>query len=377
MATLLEAAGNAGVPTLLSQASAGPDRLASVVGAPTQHGACFGAVILRPHLGSAQGGGPRPTPLDAGFRPRHTPPALRALRYLRNAASTRATVERVDASWIHGRDQDPRRARLQAGTVTILGAGSIGAAVAVLLAQAGVGRLRIVDDDVLKAANISRHPLGAGDLGRRKATALAAHIRSRFPHLRLDAADVRWEDLPPEFGLFANSDLIVSAMGSWVAESELNAAHLAVRSKPPILYTWTEAHAAAGHAAVIGSDSGCLRCGIDAVGSFGGMVTSWPANNNLRQEPACGAVYQPYGAAELGHITSMAAELAIERLLDEVPDSVHRVWVGPVARLIAAGGQLTEPWEKQLSASSRGAGFEKSWPLARDCPACHASAAAA
>jgi len=57
-----------------------------------------------------------------------------------------------------------------------VGAGSLGSVVALLLAQAGVGRHRFCDCDVLDTANLARHICGFADLGREKATATPEHI---------------------------------------------------------------------------------------------------------------------------------------------------------------------------------------------------------
>jgi hypothetical protein len=57
-----------------------------------------------------------------------------------------------------------------------VGAGSLGSAVALLLAQAGVGLHRFYDRDVLDTANLSRHICGFADLGREKAVAAPEHI---------------------------------------------------------------------------------------------------------------------------------------------------------------------------------------------------------
>jgi molybdopterin/thiamine biosynthesis adenylyltransferase len=289
----------------------------------------------------------------------------------------RSSIDRVDASWIHGRDQDPRQSLLRDSVVTLIGCGSIGGPVALLLAQAGVGRLRLVDGDVLKAGNISRHPLGVQDLGRFKATALAERLRESYPHLAVEAFEGQWEALPAEFGLFERSDLIISATGSWAADGGLNAAHLEGGRRPAVIYSWTEPHACAGHAVAIGERGGCLRCGFDAVGAYHKAVTAWPEGAHLRQEPACGALYQPYGSAEVGYIVSMISELALDNLLGEAGDGAHRIWVGPLRRLTLAGGALAAAWAPRLANLAGGGLLEEPWAVDSRCPACARAAAAA
>jgi len=72
--------------------------------------------------------------------------------------------------------------KLKAAAVAVIGAGGIGSAVIPALAGAGVGRLTIVDSDVVELANLHRQPLFTeGDVGRPKAE-LAAEFVSRLNH---------------------------------------------------------------------------------------------------------------------------------------------------------------------------------------------------
>jgi molybdopterin-synthase adenylyltransferase len=68
--------------------------------------------------------------------------------------------------------------KLKAATVAVIGAGGIGSAVIPALAGAGVGRLTIIDSDVVELANLHRQPLfKESDSGRPKAELAAAFVR--------------------------------------------------------------------------------------------------------------------------------------------------------------------------------------------------------
>ncbi len=124
-------------------------------------------------------------------------------------------------------------------------------------------------------------------------------------------------------------DLIVSAMGDWTAEGGLNAWHLAERRRMRIVYGWTEAHACAGHAVAIGPEGGCFACGFGNDGRPLLRVTDWP-RSALQAEPACGAVYQPFGPVELTHIEGLIAEVALDCLLGRSSiKSVSSLMCGP------------------------------------------------
>jgi molybdopterin/thiamine biosynthesis adenylyltransferase len=71
------------------------------------------------------------------------------------------------------------QARIRAATVAIVGCGALGAAAADLLARAGVGRLRLIDRDIVEASNLQRQGLydeADAAAGRPKALAAARRI---------------------------------------------------------------------------------------------------------------------------------------------------------------------------------------------------------
>ena len=59
--------------------------------------------------------------------------------------------------------------RLRAATVAVIGAGGLGSPIVLALAAAGVGRLVVIDDDVVEASNLQRQIIhGIADLGAPK-----------------------------------------------------------------------------------------------------------------------------------------------------------------------------------------------------------------
>ena len=68
--------------------------------------------------------------------------------------------------------------KIKAASIAVVGAGGIGCAVIPALAGAGIGRLTIVDDDVVELANLHRQPLFAeGDEGAPKAELAAGFVQ--------------------------------------------------------------------------------------------------------------------------------------------------------------------------------------------------------
>src|SRR5215208_4266668 len=72
--------------------------------------------------------------------------------------------------------------RLAEARVAVVGAGGIGSEVIPALAGAGVGKLSIIDDDVVERSNLQRQTIFRDDqIGKEKAAAAAAYARALNP----------------------------------------------------------------------------------------------------------------------------------------------------------------------------------------------------
>lgn len=349
-----------------------PDEVLTLLGAIGRGGAAL--IGVKAPNPKRRKGRPRAPdePLSVGFRPGHTPSPLLLGRFFGALPVVRSQVQRADGDWVHGRGQDSRTRRLLGMTVVIIGCGSVGAPVACALAQAGVGRIVIVDPETLGWPNVSRHPLGAADVGRNKAEALAQRLRIDYPHLTVEYRPFGLHQLiAQDEDLLVAADLIVAATGNWVAESALNRWHVTQGRARPILYGWTEAHACAGHAVAVGAGEGCLQCHVGRTGAPELTVTEWPDGGDASlEEPACGAHYQPYGPVELAYVTSMITDAAMDALLDPPARSFSRVFVASPRRIAALGGRLTEGWRSAFGEVEEGIRtVDRTWP-STSCAAC-------
>lgn len=309
--------------------------------------------------------------IEDGFRKGHLPFGVLMQRYDVKPVKG-VPVTRCDPSWVHGRDNNPAVPVLQAKTVVILGIGSLGSGVAELLAKIGVGKLILVDPECIEPENACRHSLGIDSMPLNKASAMATQLIKRFPHLKCLAYSQQWElQYQATPSVFESADLIISAIGSWASESALNALTLK-RTCPPVLYGWLEPHAAAGHAAVFfGGERKCLRCITDDMGQPTLMVTRWPEEGTQLSVPACGGMFQPYGATELAFAQGIVADLATEVLLGEGSTSKHRVWVGQRKLHNQNGGEWHPDWVGRHGDPGDG-GFIKDLevPASLACPIC-------
>ncbi|WP_413204998.1 ThiF family adenylyltransferase [Rhodospirillum sp. A1_3_36] len=359
--------------TALELATKGePDEVLALLGAFGRGGAALiGVKAFNP---KRRKGRPRAPdePLSIGFRPGHTPEPLLLGRFFGALPVVRTQVQRADANWVHGRGKDARTRRLLDTTVVVIGCGSVGAPVACALAQAGVGRLILIDPELLTWPNVGRHPLGATAVQHNKAEALAERLQADFPHLSVEHRAYGLQQLMAyDQDLFEVADMIVAATGNWVAESALNRWHIRHGRKRPVVYGWTEAHACAGHAVAIGQRGGCLQCHIGRTGAPELVAVEWPDGGDIAQEePACGAHYQPYGPVELAYVNAMIAEVALDCLLDPPAQSFSRAFVSSSRRIASLGGRLTDGWRSAFGEVEEGVRtIDRPW-TSTNCIAC-------
>ena len=116
---------------------------------------------------------------------------------------------------------------LKASTVAIVGAGGLGAPASLYLAAAGVGRLRLIDDDAVEVSNLQRQVLFAtADVGVAKVEAAARRLVALNPHV---AIEPRRERLGAEnaAALLAGADLVLDGTDDFATRFAVNAACVA------------------------------------------------------------------------------------------------------------------------------------------------------
>lgn len=80
--------------------------------------------------------------------------------------------------------------RLKAASILCIGTGGLGSPIALYLAAAGIGRLGLVDGDVVDFSNLQRQILhGTKDVGRKKLNSARDRIREVNPNVQIDLYD--------------------------------------------------------------------------------------------------------------------------------------------------------------------------------------------
>jgi molybdopterin-synthase adenylyltransferase len=105
--------------------------------------------------------------------------------------------------------------RLKAAGVLVVGAGGLGAPALYYLAAAGVGRLGIVDYDVVELSNLQRQILHTtADLGRPKTASAAEKLRALNPHVEVVEHEERFT-AASAFGLIDGYDVVINAVDNF------------------------------------------------------------------------------------------------------------------------------------------------------------------
>lgn len=150
----------------------------------------------------------------------------------------------------------PAQQALKQARVLIIGMGGLGCPVAHTLARAGLGMLRLVDDDVIEASNLQRQTLFvAEDIGQAKAEVAAKRLMHINPWLSVDVQilSVNADNID---GLFADVDLVLDCSDNFTTRDLINRA--AVQHGIPLLSA--AAIGLSGQLALFESATGCYRC---------------------------------------------------------------------------------------------------------------------
>lgn len=211
---------------------------------------------------------------------------------------------------------DAGQTRLAAASVLVIGAGGLGCPVLQYLAGAGVGRLTIVDHDVIEETNLHRQPLyGMGDIGNAKAIAARHALLRLNPGITIEA---HVERLTPQnvAHLASAADVIVDAADNFAATYILSDACRTV-GKPLV------------SASAIGL-SGYAGAFCGGGPSYRAVFPEAPRNaGNCATIGVLGSV--------VGTLGSLQAQMVLSLLLDLKPSVLGRVVTLDAHRMIFGG----------------------------------------
>ena len=110
--------------------------------------------------------------------------------------------------------------RLADARVLVVGIGGVGSWCAEALVRTGVGKITLVDDDVVAESNVNRQcPATAATIGRPKVEAMAERLRAVNPMCELEALNARYPS--SSVSCLKSFSLIVDAIDSVDCKAEL------------------------------------------------------------------------------------------------------------------------------------------------------------
>lgn len=205
--------------------------------------------------------------------------------------------------------------RLQAATVTVAGLGAVGGYVVEALARSGVGRLRLIDYDIIKPSNINRQIFALHEtVGRKKCELAVERVLSINPSCHVEGLDlfVHSDTLDMVFGIVPETGeptcgIVVDAIDSMNPKVEL-VAGISLRSIPAV----------SSLGAALRTDPTRVRIGPLAEVTHCRLAMM--LRKRLRRrgiEPTHPCVYSPEPVRELHREAVLAPELSEENYYDQ------------------------------------------------------------
>jgi molybdopterin/thiamine biosynthesis adenylyltransferase len=150
----------------------------------------------------------------------------------------------------------PGQQRLKAAAIAIVGVGGLGAPAALYLAAAGVGRLRLIDDDVISLSNLQRQiAYRSDDVGAAKVECAAHALAALNPHVEIEARRERLTGANAS-ALLSGADIVLDGSDDFATRFAVNAAGrtLAIPLVSGAVGRWD------GQVSVFTKDGPCYQC---------------------------------------------------------------------------------------------------------------------
>ena len=147
--------------------------------------------------------------------------------------------------------------KLKAGSVLIIGTGGLGSPLSMYLAAAGVGRLGLVDFDVVEISNLQRQVIhSTKNVGRSKLASAKDFLRGINPHVHVETYEVRFSS-ENAMKIAADYDVIIDGTDNFPTRYLAN--DVAVLLNKPNVYG--SIFRFEGQASVFAAEHGpCYRC---------------------------------------------------------------------------------------------------------------------
>lgn len=237
--------------------------------------------------------------------------------------------------------------------LALIGCGSIGSTLAMLLAKSGVSDFILVDPDKLTEENVARHLCGCNVAATymKKVDAVKQALGRHLPFVTCDTYDEDVRNLlrnnPDVFEL---ARLMIFATADIGVERRAND-FFRLHNPKPVVYLWLEPYAVAGHLLYVSPQNGaCFRCCMDEEGFFRFAVAE-KGQNLLCRESGCQSTFTPYGAVELEIFCGLACKEILKILVHPPDHSMLVTWIGDKEQFQSGGYRISDEYAAHESYS--------------------------
>lgn len=211
--------------------------------------------------------------------------------------------------------------------VSVIGCGSVGGEITMMLAKSGVGELTLIDYDTLDSDNIYRHRLGGSSLNYSpdqrtslvkkpyKVHALSSLIKSDLPYTKVNTVPMSYEAVLNNRN-FKNSDVVVVAVGSPSLSLKINQDLKKIGIRKAI-FCWNEAAGVGGHSVALDLSECCYECLYSDENGFSmeSVLNLLKNDQNISKNlTGCAGVFTPFSYLDSVQTATLAANDCINFL---------------------------------------------------------------
>lgn len=196
--------------------------------------------------------------------------------------------------------------------VAVFGLGALGGHVAMLLAKAGVGEMRLIDDDKILPGNVIRHICGLSRVGIEKTWAVRYSILDHFPDCKVETFTSSWTaDKLREY--IDGCSAVVDATANYNFSLLLN--EVCISARQPVVFSTTYRRASIGRIVIRRhEDDPCLACYVDPARDWSDntfpLIPTDP--DQMFVDEGCNSVTEEAVALDVESIANLTARLTVK-----------------------------------------------------------------
>lgn len=214
--------------------------------------------------------------------------------------------------------------------ISIIGCGSVGSEISMMLAKSGIGELTLIDNDILTQDNIFRHRLGGSSLNYLPNDRLMVGNGSKVKLLeRQIKKDIPYVKINPKFNTFKNlledkdfleSDIVIVAVGSPIQNLDINM-NLKKLGLNKVVFCWNEADGVGGHSVALDLERSCFEClytNKDGFSNFNELSFLELGQNISKNITGCAGVFTPFSYLDSSQTALLASKQCNEMLINNL-----------------------------------------------------------